>query len=69
MDATERETRRALRETRDNVKAAAALLGISRQTLYNRLARYGIKLELTPERLALRSRLGGLAGGRGRPAA
>jgi DNA-binding NtrC family response regulator len=69
MDATERETRRALRETRNNVKAAAALLGISRQGLYRRLERFGIKLELTPERLTERSRLGGLAGGRGRPAA
>lgn len=67
MDATEQETRRALKRTRNNVTEAAAALGISRQAVYLRLRRYGIRIELTAERRRERARLGGLAGGIGRP--
>jgi DNA-binding NtrC family response regulator len=55
MDAAEQATRRALRTTRNNVKEAAALLGISRQALYGRMRRFGIKIELTQERIRERS--------------
>jgi DNA-binding NtrC family response regulator len=39
----------ALRQTGNNRSAAAALLGISRGTLYNKLRRYGVKQEDEPK--------------------
>jgi hypothetical protein len=62
MTRLERELRSVLRATDWDVKATAERLGVSRQTIYNRMERFGVESPLSAAEKAARS--GAIGGSR-----